>query len=53
MGGADQYGYLLKLHLQMDPVVLSFHDSSLRESDVSLLEGSNWLNDRIIGFYFE
>ena len=37
----------------MDPIVLSFHDSLLRQSDVQLLDGSNWLNDKIIGFYFE
>ena len=37
----------------MDPIVLSYHDSLLRQSDVALLEGSNWLNDRIIGFFFE
>lgn len=37
----------------MDPVVLSFQDSLLRRSDVSLLEGPNWLNDQVIGFAFE
>ncbi|XP_054627964.1 sentrin-specific protease 8 isoform X2 [Dunckerocampus dactyliophorus] len=37
----------------MDPVVLSYQDSLLRRSDVSLLEGPNWLNDQIIGFAFE
>lgn len=37
----------------MDPVVLSFHDSLLRHSDLSLLEGPYWLNDQVIGFAFE
>lgn len=36
-----------------DPIVLSYHDSLLKESDVSLLAGPRWLNDKIIGFYFE
>jgi len=33
--------------------VLSYHDTCLKESDVSLLEGPRWLNDKIIAFYFE
>ncbi|KFO88908.1 Sentrin-specific protease 8 [Buceros rhinoceros silvestris] len=37
----------------MDPVVLSYKDSLLRQSDVALLEPPNWLNDHIIGFAFE
>uniref|UniRef100_A0A3P9JTY9 SUMO peptidase family member, NEDD8 specific n=1 Tax=Oryzias latipes TaxID=8090 RepID=A0A3P9JTY9_ORYLA len=37
----------------MDPVVLSYQDSLLRRSDVSLLEGPHWLNDQVIGFAFE
>ncbi|XP_077420038.1 sentrin-specific protease 8 [Vanacampus margaritifer] len=37
----------------MDPIVLSYQDSLLRRSDVSLLEGPHWLNDQIIGFAFE
>lgn len=36
-----------------DETVLSFHDSLLKRSDVALLEGGQWLNDKIIGFYFE
>lgn len=36
-----------------DSSVLSYHDSLLKESDVSLLDGPRWLNDKIIGFYFE
>ncbi|XP_009895390.2 sentrin-specific protease 8 [Dryobates pubescens] len=36
-----------------DPVVLSYMDSLLRQSDVALLDPPNWINDRIIGFAFE
>jgi len=36
-----------------DTTVLSFHDSLLRQSDVALLDGTEWLNDKLIGFYFE
>lgn len=34
-------------------IVLSYHDYLLRASDVALLERNDWLNDIIIGFYFE
>jgi len=34
-------------------IVLSYHDYLLRTSDVALLERNDWLNDIIIGFYFE
>lgn len=40
----------------MDPLILNFNDSLIYESDLSLLDEGNWLNDRIIGFvcdYFE
>ena len=36
-----------------DAIVLNYHDSLLRVSDLKLLEKSNWLNDQIIGFVFE
>ena len=36
-----------------DKVILSFSDSVIRKSDLKLLEGPHWLNDRIISFYFE
>lgn len=36
-----------------DKVVLSFSDSLIRQSDLKLLEGPHWLNDRVISFYFE
>lgn len=34
-------------------VVLSYGDCLLRRSDVDLLKGADWLNDALIGFYFE
>ena len=37
---------------KMDPVVLSYMDSLLRQSDVSLLDPPSWLNDHVIGFAF-
>ncbi|XP_053721343.1 sentrin-specific protease 8-like [Synchiropus splendidus] len=37
----------------MDPVIVSYENSWLRRSDVSLLEGPHWLNDQIIGFAFD
>ncbi len=36
-----------------DRVVVSLGDALLRASDVELLRGPHWLNDRIIGFCFE
>jgi len=33
--------------------VLSYGDYILREFDVALLKGKDWLNDTLIGFYFE
>ena len=36
-----------------DPVILSYFDSLLRQSDIALLEKPNWLNDKIIGFAFQ
>lgn len=38
---------------EVDAIVLSYHDSLLRQSDVALLDGPHWLNDQIISFYFE
>ncbi|KAG7208651.1 hypothetical protein KM043_014856 [Ampulex compressa] len=34
-------------------IVLSYYDCLLRRKDVNLLKGPHWLNDVIIGFYFE
>lgn len=34
-------------------VVLSYHDTILHESDIRILQGSEWLNDEIIAFYLE
>lgn len=37
----------------MDPLILSFNDSLVYQSDLSLLDEGKWLNDRIIGFVFD
>lgn len=42
-----------KMFKNEDRIVLSYHDSLLRDSDVQLLRGPHWINDTIIGFYFE
>ena len=34
-------------------VVLSYEDSCLYSCDVALLQPGNWLNDKIIDFYFQ
>lgn len=36
-----------------DRITLSYGDSILRESDLTILNSKAWLNDRIIGFAFE
>ena len=36
-----------------DPVILSYFDSLLRQSDIALFEKPHWLNDKIIGFAFQ
>lgn len=36
-----------------DEVVLSYHETLLRRSDVAILLGPLWLNDQIISFYLE
>ncbi|XP_033127300.1 sentrin-specific protease 8-like [Anneissia japonica] len=37
----------------VDQIVLSYHDSLLRQSDLSLLQLGQWLNDNVLGFVFE
>ncbi|KAI0239427.1 Sentrin-specific protease 8 [Lamellibrachia satsuma] len=37
---------------EKDAVVLNFNDSLLRQSDIELLDGNRWLNDKLIGFAF-
>ena len=39
--------------MSSDSTVLSLGDSLIRESDLNLLSGPHWLNDRVISFYFE
>jgi len=36
-----------------DEILVNFHDSVLRRSDLALLEGEHWLNDALIAFWFE
>jgi len=36
-----------------DPIVLSYGDSLVRRSDLDILNSCQWLNDQIIGFFFE
>ena len=36
-----------------DSVILRYHDSVIRESDLLLLKGQNWINDSLISFWFE
>ena len=36
-----------------DPIVLSYGDSIIRNSDLDILNSCQWLNDQIIGFFFE
>jgi len=34
-------------------IVLTFKDHTLYEGDLALLKPRQWLNDRLIGFYYE
>ena len=36
-----------------DRIVLNYHDTTIRDSDMSSLDGHNWLNDPIISFWLE
>lgn len=36
-----------------DKIVLSYHDTLLKQSDIDLLNGPHWLNDQLISFFFE
>lgn len=42
-----------KLLKKGNDIVLSYHDCVLRQDDFNLLTGPYWLNDALIGFYFE
>lgn len=38
----------------MDKLIISYHDSCLYKSDLDILNSeTEWLNDRIISFYFD
>ncbi|KAL4536651.1 hypothetical protein Ndes2437B_g06060 [Nannochloris sp. 'desiccata'] len=39
--------------MPVDDKVLSYFDVVLRQGDVDLLTGPNWLNDQLLAFYFE
>lgn len=48
------YYILLMLNkMPVDDKVLSYFDVVLRQGDVDLLTGPNWLNDQLLAFYFE
>ena len=36
-----------------DPIILSYHDTTIRKSDLYTLEDKIWLNDPIISFWFQ
>ena len=42
-----------KLPIMADKIILDYHNSLLRQSDLLLLEPMQWLNDGIVGFWFE
>ena len=39
--------------LQADPILVSYHDSIVRRSNLRTLDNANWLDDNIITFAFE
>jgi sentrin-specific protease 8 len=39
--------------LESDPILVSYHDSIVRRSNLKTLDYSNWLDDNIITFAFE
>ena len=41
------------LKMTSDAVVLSYGDYLIRSSDVDILRSNSWLNDTLIGFFFE
>jgi sentrin-specific protease 8 len=38
---------------ESDPILVSYHDSIVRSSNLKTLDNSNWLDDNIITFAFE
>jgi sentrin-specific protease 8 len=38
---------------ESDPILVSYHDSIVRKSNLKTLDDSNWLDDNIITFAFE
>lgn len=39
--------------MEDDPMFVTYHDTTLHQSDVAILSSNGWLNDRIIAFWFE
>lgn len=39
--------------MSLDDVVLTYKDTTLFKDDLELLRDGNWINDKIISFYFE
>ncbi|KAK0077495.1 hypothetical protein PV325_003908 [Microctonus aethiopoides] len=52
-GSIEEHPNMMRQMSCDDDVALSYHDCLLRNSDVKLLNGPYWLNDAVIGFYFE
>lgn len=44
---------LLSEQVMSNTVVLNYHDTVIRQSDVDILKSNSWLTDSIIGFYLE
>jgi len=47
------YVSLTMSSLASDPILVSYHDSIVRSSNLKTLDNSNWLDDSIITFAFE
>lgn len=39
--------------VRMDAVILSYGDTLIRQTDLDIIKSDQWLNDQIIGFFFE
>ncbi len=39
--------------MSSEKIILNYNDSLLHDSDLELLEPSQWLNDRLLGFVYE
>ena len=41
------------MNISDSSLIISYGDTILRQSDINILQSTQWLNDQIIGFYFE